>query len=721
MADTRKDKRAPVSLKVRFKSATVDEFIEQYAHDISRGGVFIKSKQPMPVGTLLKFEVQLKDESPLIHGVGRVVWKREAGAGATDEAPAGMGIKFIRMDPECRTVVDRIVNQRGGEAGQYESGVGDEERPAIAAPAAAAAAPPPTTPSAGPTAAASKSRHKETIPFFPAVGPTEAELPRPEDRTQVRHASEFLASALAEAGSDESAREAERKAAEARKRSEEIERERAAQRQRELDAEREKAAAEREKVEASERARSEPPKRSDRPAPGSDRPVSATAATEIAPQQPQPTKKKSVPPRDEEPVRPGASADRNAPLDAEIVPRSRRNEKRASSAPPSSRPGEKRSPLVVRTVSNRGVSEPPPPLPQSSSSYALPVAAAVVAVLGVGAYMWANSGSSTETDAEGTLAAATTDTATPPVEAETEREPDLGTTAVGATDLGTPVEPDPTGEVAGEPAEEPGEVEPAGAVATTTTPTTTPTTPTTPTPTTPTTPTPSEATVAAAGATPTEAPVAHFRIDSTPPGATILVGGSERGTAPVEVDLPVGEQTTLAARLAGYREATQTVTPTRTQRPVRMTLQSLPYFVEVTTTPPGARVRAGGQSATTSEGSPSRIAISTPPRTAVQVVGTLSGYTDATQSVPANQFRERNGEMVATVSLTLAERPAAPATPRPPRRPREPAAAGESGASGGASAEGGGESGAPAEPTPPPRRPDPPPAEEEEAPPDNPF
>ena len=33
----------------------------------------------MPVGTLLKFEIQLKDESPLIHGVGRVVWKREAG------------------------------------------------------------------------------------------------------------------------------------------------------------------------------------------------------------------------------------------------------------------------------------------------------------------------------------------------------------------------------------------------------------------------------------------------------------------------------------------------------------------------------------------------------------------------------------------------------------------------------------------------------------------
>ena len=72
-ADTRKDKRAPVSLKVRFKSATLDEFMEQYAKDISRGGVFIKSKQPMPIGTLLKFEIQLKDKSPLIHSMDRVV------------------------------------------------------------------------------------------------------------------------------------------------------------------------------------------------------------------------------------------------------------------------------------------------------------------------------------------------------------------------------------------------------------------------------------------------------------------------------------------------------------------------------------------------------------------------------------------------------------------------------------------------------------------------
>ena len=183
MADTRKDKRAPISLKVRFKSATLDEFIEQYSQDISRGGIFIKSKTPMSVGTLLKFEFQLKDESRLIHGVGRVVWRREAGG----DEPPGMGIKFIKMDPESRSLVDEMVQARGDAPGRFEEGADPKPK-------------------------------KKEGGFFPSTTP-EDELPAPEDRTQVRHASEFLASALAEGGTSAS-EEAEKKAEEALKRTE---------------------------------------------------------------------------------------------------------------------------------------------------------------------------------------------------------------------------------------------------------------------------------------------------------------------------------------------------------------------------------------------------------------------------------------------------------------------------------------------------------------------
>ena len=70
--DTRKDPRAKVlTMTVRYKSATLDEFIEHHSYDVSRGGMFIKTPSPFPPGTLLKFEVKIAEDQKVIQGVGR--------------------------------------------------------------------------------------------------------------------------------------------------------------------------------------------------------------------------------------------------------------------------------------------------------------------------------------------------------------------------------------------------------------------------------------------------------------------------------------------------------------------------------------------------------------------------------------------------------------------------------------------------------------------------
>jgi uncharacterized protein (TIGR02266 family) len=189
MDDTRRDKRAPLSLKVRFKSANLDEFREQYSIDLSRGGLFIKSKSPMAVGTLLKFEFQLKDKSRLIHGVGRVVWVRSVEQ-ASEAAPPGMGIKFIKMDAESRALVQEIVEARGDAPGRFDQGAEPEPEP-----------------------------EQASIVFPEGDPPNQVPL---EDRTAVRHASEFLATALA-AGQGDASAEAARIAEEARRRTEALE------------------------------------------------------------------------------------------------------------------------------------------------------------------------------------------------------------------------------------------------------------------------------------------------------------------------------------------------------------------------------------------------------------------------------------------------------------------------------------------------------------------
>ena len=51
MADpnTRQGKRTPVTLKIKFKSETLEQFIERYAVDVSQGGIFIRTKEPLAV------------------------------------------------------------------------------------------------------------------------------------------------------------------------------------------------------------------------------------------------------------------------------------------------------------------------------------------------------------------------------------------------------------------------------------------------------------------------------------------------------------------------------------------------------------------------------------------------------------------------------------------------------------------------------------------------
>jgi uncharacterized protein (TIGR02266 family) len=183
MADARRDKRTLLSLKIRYKSATLEDFIERYSIDISRGGVFIKAKKPLAVGTLLKFEFMLQDQSTLIHGVGRVVWRRDQSE-ADPHNPSGMGIKFIKMDPESRSVVQRISELRG-EPGVFEHG----------------------------------KEGVQPSSLIPSAEVRQGEA----DRTKVRHVSEFLASALEEGDAgDQVRREAHAGAERARRVSDQI-------------------------------------------------------------------------------------------------------------------------------------------------------------------------------------------------------------------------------------------------------------------------------------------------------------------------------------------------------------------------------------------------------------------------------------------------------------------------------------------------------------------
>ncbi|MFY3746605.1 TIGR02266 family protein [Anaeromyxobacter sp. Red801] len=141
MPQERRDPRVPVLLRIRLAYGSVDEFVDRFALNVSRGGLFVRTLEPQPPGTPLRLDVVLESGDQVIHGSGVVRWSTPPSAPGEPARVPGMGIKFVDLSPESRALVDRLVAGRGAEAQS-------DEPPRPAAPPARppAAAPPPGRP-----------------------------------------------------------------------------------------------------------------------------------------------------------------------------------------------------------------------------------------------------------------------------------------------------------------------------------------------------------------------------------------------------------------------------------------------------------------------------------------------------------------------------------------------------------------------------------------------
>ena len=106
-----KESRVPVNLRIKFRSETIEQFVERYAIDVSRGGIFIRTREPLAVGTQLKFDFQLQDTSPLMAGEGTVVWIREHDPSRAGVTP-GMGVRFDKLTPASQPVLEKILTDK---------------------------------------------------------------------------------------------------------------------------------------------------------------------------------------------------------------------------------------------------------------------------------------------------------------------------------------------------------------------------------------------------------------------------------------------------------------------------------------------------------------------------------------------------------------------------------------------------------------------------------
>lgn len=105
---------APVSPQdiplVRLQLRYPDEntFIHRFAPNVTRGGIFLASRSPYAVGTVLTFEISLVQGPPLLGGTGKVAWVREFNPQEPQRAH-GMGVQFLTVAPGSRVMLERLL------------------------------------------------------------------------------------------------------------------------------------------------------------------------------------------------------------------------------------------------------------------------------------------------------------------------------------------------------------------------------------------------------------------------------------------------------------------------------------------------------------------------------------------------------------------------------------------------------------------------------------
>lgn len=108
--EKRQHTRAPIELKVEYKK--MNTFFSDYTKNISKGGTFIKTERPLPVGTEFLFKLSLPKQNEPFVLRGEVMWTNQASEKQMPEVPDfGMGIRFIFDQDTDRIAFEQEVNQ----------------------------------------------------------------------------------------------------------------------------------------------------------------------------------------------------------------------------------------------------------------------------------------------------------------------------------------------------------------------------------------------------------------------------------------------------------------------------------------------------------------------------------------------------------------------------------------------------------------------------------
>lgn len=113
-AERRKDTRLDVTIKVDY--STKGMFVSNYVTNLSKGGVFIQTDDPLPIQSQINLTFTLPELNITIEAKGKVTWTYDIKKG-TSAIISGMGIKFTDLTAEHKALIEDYISKLSTQSG----------------------------------------------------------------------------------------------------------------------------------------------------------------------------------------------------------------------------------------------------------------------------------------------------------------------------------------------------------------------------------------------------------------------------------------------------------------------------------------------------------------------------------------------------------------------------------------------------------------------------
>jgi two-component system chemotaxis response regulator CheY len=97
----RRAPRIPSRLEVSYgEDKVLSDYTVSVTFNVSAGGLFLETKNPLPLGEALKLKLELPENNCVVHCEGCVAWVNSTTSPIRSDHPAGMGVEFLCIEEE---------------------------------------------------------------------------------------------------------------------------------------------------------------------------------------------------------------------------------------------------------------------------------------------------------------------------------------------------------------------------------------------------------------------------------------------------------------------------------------------------------------------------------------------------------------------------------------------------------------------------------------------